>query len=396
MSTPFRSLLVTIVMLCTPAFAATTGEELAELKRQLTEISARIAVLEQTRTTTEPVSTPSAEAELPGWTNTVTLSGDLRYRHESIDQQGSEERTRHRVRARVGIKAKPAPGTEVGVRLASGSDDPISTNQSLDGGFTSKGLQLDQAYIRQSLGGGNTLIMGKMKNPFFLPGKSSLMWDSDLTPEGLAWTLTNDGFFANAVALSVEERSSASDTLLLGGQAGVSGQLGNGAKFKAGVGYYDYAAIQGRAPIYNAGGNTLDGSGNYLFDYRIAQLFGELTTRFADLPVTLYVDLVQNTEAGPEDTGISFGGTLGKASSPGQWAFGYLYKDLEADAVIGAFTDSDIGGGGAAIKGHVLSLGYALTKKLSGKLTYFISENRTDTPTPRDYNRLQADISVRY
>ena len=266
-----RNILIAICIAVIPVAAASASahdSELAALKAQLNAISQRIAELEQKHAETQPPAAPAAVVapepakEVPAWINTIKLSGDLRYRHESIDQDGSEERTRHRVRARVGLKAKPAAGTEVGVRLASGGSDPVSTNQSLDGSFSTKGLQLDRAYIKQNVGADNVLTLGKMGNPFFLPAKSSLMWDSDLNPEGIAWNFGGDGFFANAAAFSVEERSSSSDTLMLGGQAGLTGKLDNGIRYTAGIGFYDYSAVKGRSPLFDDGGNTLDGSGN--------------------------------------------------------------------------------------------------------------------------------------
>ena len=35
--------------------------------------------------------------------NTLKLKGDLRYRHELIDEEGKEQQNRQRIRARVGL-----------------------------------------------------------------------------------------------------------------------------------------------------------------------------------------------------------------------------------------------------------------------------------------------------
>lgn len=382
-----------LIMCCTGTASADRHQEIAELKQQVQQILGRIEQLERQAAPAPDKESAPAKAQ---WTDTLKLSGDLRYRHESIDQDGSDERIRHRVRARVQLKASPTENTEVVVRLASGSDDPVSTNQSLDGGFSTKDFGLDLAYFKTELGQGNAVIAGKMKNPLFAPGNSSLLWDGDLTPEGLAWTYENGSFFANAIGFVVEERSSASDSLVLGGQLGLSRTISDGVDVVAGVGFYDYAATMGRSPFFDANGNSTDADGNYLFDYELTEVFAQMTAALADMPLVVYLDWVNNSAGGGEDTGFAVGAKLGKASKPGQWDFGYTYKDLEADAVLATFTDSDIGGGGTAIRGHVLSLGHAFSKRLGGKLTYFISENRTDTLNPRDYNRLQADISVKY
>ena len=203
-----------MLLVTATATAADRQDEIAALKQQVHEILGRIEQLERGATEQPREEPKKARPAAAAWTDTIKLSGDLRYRHESIDQDGSDERVRHRVRARVGLTAKPTEDTEVVVRLASGGADPVSTNQTLDDGFTTKDIRLDLAYLKAKLGNGNTVIAGKMKNPLFMAGKNSLMWDSDLTPEGLAWTYKNDAVFVNAVGFSIEERSSASDAVI--------------------------------------------------------------------------------------------------------------------------------------------------------------------------------------
>ena len=124
------------------------------------------------------------------WTETIKMKGDLRYRHEMIDKEGKDARHRHRVRARFGVFGEVSPYTKVGIQLATGSDDPVSTNQTLDGAFSTKQVGIDLAYLEANhprLPGMN-VKGGKFKNPFFKPGKSELIWDGDLNPEGGAAT----------------------------------------------------------------------------------------------------------------------------------------------------------------------------------------------------------------
>ena len=84
------------------------------------------------------------------WTENIKVKGDLRYRHEMIDKQDSDSRHRHRLRVRVGIEGKVSSTAEVIVQLATGSDDPVSTNQTLDGAFSTKSIGLDLAYLQFS------------------------------------------------------------------------------------------------------------------------------------------------------------------------------------------------------------------------------------------------------
>ncbi len=116
--------------------------------------------------------------------------GDFRYRYEVIEvsDDGLDSRKRHRIRARFGLEARVAEEARVFFQIASGSDDLVSSNQTLSGTFSSKNIVLDLAYAEYqpiALKRRVTFIIGKSKLPFFRPGKTELLWDSDLRPEGL-------------------------------------------------------------------------------------------------------------------------------------------------------------------------------------------------------------------
>ena len=143
------------------------------------------------------------------WTENIKISGDLRYRYEIIDEEGSNNRNRNRIRARLGITGKVTDDVEVGLRLAtseafsSDKGDPVSTNQTLDDAFSKKSIWLDLAYFKWSpKDSGLNIFGGKMENPFYRSGGNQLIWDSDLTPEGIAVQYTkslgkSDELFAN-------------------------------------------------------------------------------------------------------------------------------------------------------------------------------------------------------
>lgn len=94
-----------------------------------------------------------------------------------------------------------------------------------------------------------------------------------------------------------------------------------------------------------------------------------------------------------EDQGWLIGCKLNKAKKPGSWEFSYDYRDLEKDAVIGIFSDSDFIGGGTNGKGHRFGITYQLAKNLQAALTYFLNE-RGDNGD--DYRRLQADLKFKF
>ena len=63
------------------------------------------------------------------------------------EREGSDHRNRFRFRLRAGATAEITDDWKATFQLASGGDDPVSTNQTMDGAFSTKGIQLDIAEI---------------------------------------------------------------------------------------------------------------------------------------------------------------------------------------------------------------------------------------------------------
>jgi hypothetical protein len=286
----------------------------------------------------------------------------------------------------------------VGLTLATGDDDPVSANQTLDGGFDRKTFGVDRAFFTWRATDSLSITGGKMETPFFRPADHHLIFDRDLNPEGLALRYGFGDWFVNYAGLWVEERADADDSILLGGQFGYRGALGGGRRLTAGVSYFDYLETQGQTPFYDGSGNgnRLDAAGNYLNDFNELELFAELTMNAGVRPLTLFADFVRNTEAGDADTGFALGMLLGEVTRPGTWQIGYAYQDIEADAVVATFTDSDFAGGGTDGKGHVFEWSYGVRDRWVLGLRYFLNERGADAGAERDYNRLQADVSFAY
>jgi hypothetical protein len=138
--------------------------------------------------------------------------GDLRLRHEGFyydkDDDDADpkqdDRTRFRYRARFGFKKAVNEWAKVGMRLASGScrdtsgdlqdcGDPRSTNRTLgdDDDFDPDEIFIETAWADFKLpeyeGIKSNLQAGKITNPFFWKqGKDFLVFDNDITPEGVA------------------------------------------------------------------------------------------------------------------------------------------------------------------------------------------------------------------
>jgi len=355
-------------------------------------------------------------ANASNWWEDVKVKGDLRYRHEMIDEQDKDARHRHRLRARLGVEGKVNEFTKIGIQLATGSDDPVSTNQTLDDGFTSKNLVLDLAYLKYKPARmpGMEITAGKFKNPFYKPGKSELIWDSDFNPEGGAAKFSRDFEDFNVTfigsGLWIDERSSGDDSWI-GAGMGIFKYNMNEKKtsFTVGAGYFNYVNAKGFTPFYDGDpmGNSVDivitdiddddttYAEQYKTEFELLELFAEVSHHVEKIPVTVMFDYVTNTAADSLDTGWLVGFRAGKTKKPWSWAFRYIYREVERDAVVGTYTDSDFRGGGTDAKGHEIGGSLQLADNTTFNVTYFMNTIGLDTDE-EDFNRLQVDMQLKF
>ena len=332
------------------------------------------------------------------WNDRISLKGDFRLRYEGISEQGEEDRARGRYRARLAMTAEATDKIDIVMQLASGADDPVSRNVTFDGGFNVDDIGFDLVYVDWAVADGWNVFGGKMKNPLFRAGGVPLVWDSDLNPEGVAVKYSKGPFFATLANFSVEERSSSSDSLLHALQLGGTFNIGEGLKLTAGAGYFGYSSTVGNEPFYNGNpkGNSVDDDGNYLYDYRNVEVFAQLDTRVGDWPLSVFGHWTRNNEVDVEDTGYSVGARVGSASNDGDWRFTWAYQEIEADAVIATFNDSDFGGGGTDSSGHILNVNYMVAKNVSLAGTFFINEVDRFQGEEHDYDRFQLDVQFSF
>ncbi|MDX2349101.1 MAG: putative porin [Porticoccus sp.] len=387
-------------------FADTDQATLNELKGQIAALTER---LNQMEVKTE--TTATAVAKRPdSWADKIVWNGDFRYRYETIDNdQTEDDRRRNRVRARIGLTAQVSEDVKAGVGLASGGDDPVSTNQTLGSANTTKGINLDTAWIDWGFAENLHLVGGKTKNPYYKVGKNGMMWDGDYRPEGAHVAFDNGTIWAVAGYhfLESDNKGGKQDTEeMMGAQIGYKGQISDNAKFKVGGSYF-YIPVEGSKNLgsiledsddpddINGFGNSLVGS-IYEFDYELVELFAEFNTKIADIPTTFFADYVKNTDA-DEDTGYATGVKFGKVKSKGDWEIGYTYQDLEADALFAAFTDSDFGGGGTDVKGHMFKAAYGISKNTALAVTYLSNEYDDYARDEKgDFDRLQIDLKTKF
>jgi hypothetical protein len=252
------------------------------------------------------------------WFGVVKFSGDFRFRQqfeEKVSDSGdpanesTSHRSRQRMRARFGFEAKINRDWKLYTRLATGSDDPTSTNQTFDDAFSSKGIRFDQAYVKwiplhpekdpkdkkKKTGGCEfNLVAGKMKNHFFKPDKSQLIFDGDVTPEGACAIfhayLGEKGAVTPFALLGNywlnEEKKSHDDPMLGVFQVGALFKVGKG-KLKIGAGYFGFNCLRGHALLNDGGkaknhGNTVNGNDEYVESYHLTNIFAEYSVKLGN------------------------------------------------------------------------------------------------------------------
>jgi hypothetical protein len=364
-----------------------------------------------------------AKEIVPKWAQHISWSGDLRLRQESFkrDPSTSNPETRHRQRARfrLGVKGKVSDQLEAGARLATGTNlDPVSTNQSFQDAFDKKDLFVDLAYLKFTTAGLSgweaapiTVWGGKFENPFY---STSMVWDGDLTPEGMAASLTPKvgpvEFFATGGVFPIDELgANGGDPTLWGGQTGLAWTVAKDAQpewlnaltLKGGVSYYDYANLENGLDVFTNStfGNSGTAAGNVYrpangLDFDEVNLLGELNTRLLGRPVRLHADYVKNAAIADNDEGRQAGVLVGKADRPLGWEAGYFYQKLEPNAVLGLFADSDFGDGGTNRSGHVYYATLGTLKNSALGFKWFVTEEITGPDAAID--RLQVDWVTKF
>jgi hypothetical protein len=377
------------------------------------------------------------KTKVAGWVDEMKWSSDFRLRAEYFDnedQSSTIDRWRFRYRLRLGLETKLKEWATVGVRIASGGEDPVSTNQSFQDTFSRKEFRIDLAYVTFTPPGWKWLSVsgGKIKNPVWQTSLSSPMqYDGDVTPEGISEQLVfkfgaddRHKLFMNFGQFVLDEVSGDSnDPFMLEFQGGAEFKFGSDPKkpvVKATVaggysmteslgllavatadqpGATNIAAVASGAQTTspNRGNATAlgaNGARTHLDDFEVLTARGELVWTVCEKPflgtpcvVTLsgeYMTNLKNTyetltgaesAVEPDQTEgysgqIAFGGSKKK----GEWQAAYQYKYVEADATWDAVTDSDWGLGGTDRKGHVIKFAYNLQEWWQLGATGFITE----------------------
>lgn len=350
------------------------------------------------------------------WTSRIKVSGDLRFRQEFRDSdiKGSEK-NRTRIRARLAVKAKVNDEVSAGIRLVT-AGGTTSSNQTLEGGFGGKNIFFDRAFIQWTpkFAYGTSLIAGKMKQPWF--SVSNNIWDSDVNPEGLALVYAHKfgpvklkatgGYFL----LSNHDKGSFSDDMTMY-HAGMSGGMTFNAMFDATLGFNTYLyngtttnndslnCETGKTCPAGVRGFARDNvNGDADADFKLYEVAGKINIDTGLLPVQLFANYVVNAANGIQDHEDT-AWLAGISTKFDHFKLSYNYRDTQLNAVPDTFNDSDFNAGATASRGHVVKLGYKISKNFSTSLAYLAAEEYTDNNEGRDgTNRdtFQIDLKAKF
>jgi hypothetical protein len=419
----------------------------------------------------------------PSWTDRIRIEGDFRYRYqrERTDSSNTspdtylaaevqdvgrisrapdfasyvvanstaiatastqDDRSRERIRMRLGLTAKVSDEVGVGVRLATGNaTDRVSTNQTLGQNFNKYQLFVDRAFVKVDPVEWLSVKAGRIPNPWF---STDMIWSDNLNFEGVASTaswLSEDrtwGPFATVGWFPIKEEAPGlrQRKTLTGVQVGTLMQLTERSRFKVGLAYYRYSNLEGKD---DSGSYTDDGAGTFIGNpitagqyayaaglrqkgntvfetqpadpnldpqwglaYRFAPIALTASaefTQFSPYTLMLSAEYVYNTafnvqnfqqRAGSAFAGVDPGGkrdgyqlrmTFGatEVHETGEWQVAATYRHLGSDAVLDAFNDSDLGLGGTNVKGYILGFNYGVAHNTYLGVRYLSSKSIDST-----------------
>lgn len=425
---------------------------------------------------------------LPEWIKDVRLYGDVRARAQGdlyasdnavnayldvskvndaggIGRAGiaallntTEDRNRLVGRVRTGFVAQLGNSFNVDVRLASGNiASPVSTNQTMGNYGGRWAVNVDKAAVIWNPINADRdrefdFRFGRFANPF--AANNELVWDTDLTFEGISATYAMDlfgndpsrmerGLFLTVGAFPLQEvELSSDDKWLYAGQLGAELTFGSQSRLRIAAGYFAYDNITGirnvvgdrtfdfTAPRFVQRGNTLfdirnstDTSENLLAlagEYEVANASVRLDLGFGETHVILGGEYVKNLAWESDDVLARTNGAVYILAELGDkpldertegyeaslmvgqpslaklwdWRAFVLYRYLQRDAVLDAFADSDFHLGGTDTKGYQAGFDLGLSRGAWLRLRY-LTANEIDGP-PLGIDVWQLDLNGQF
>ncbi|MBP7866457.1 MAG: putative porin [Acidobacteria bacterium] len=350
----------------------------------------------------------------------VKFGGDVRLRYEGTSFDDTTiDRNRFRFRLRVNVQKTIGYGltgyfqfASGNTTLSSGADlggEATSTNQTMGASWERKGAWIDQAYLTWTPdlpGHFFTFGGGKFKNVFVQTAGTPLVYDTDVNPEGFYQTFTKTfggvtPFFTMG-QLFIKENAAGPDAYMLAYQGGVTVPVGP-ATATVSSNYYHY--IRYATNFKYANGNTVIRPAGFNNDVLAAGKFDSLgvmakvNAKPRGIPVEANFEYYKNLNDmnhtgvnADQDTAWQVGVLVGQNKKARDWSVYYTYRRIEADALVGAFTDSDFGHNNR--KGSAVIAKYSIFENLTLGAQLFFTDPVTGTAP--GFRRLLLDLEFKF
>lgn len=377
----------------------------------------------------------------------------------------SRGRERVRMRLGLTAKVTDEVGVGLRLTTGSATDR-VSTNQTMGQNFNKYQVFLDRAFVRIDPAPWVSFQGGRIPNPWFssdMTWNENLNFEGFATTfrrpvvdDGLAPFLTL-GYFPLRESTPPGRNSRS----LWGAQLGASMELSARTRLKLGLAYYSYNNLEGRSDTdYTLLSNGISVGqsygryeypvglrqrGNTVFEtnpllafssdvikptWGLAYQFKPVVltaaaefTHFSPFNILLSAEYANNTAFSASDFHKRADATFYGNVDPGgsgegyqlklavgdtevrdlnDWQVAFSYRRVGSDALLDAFTDSDLGLGGTNIRGYTLGLTYGLYRNTTLGMKYLAGENITTTLNSNfpdasfKVNSLQVDLNVRF
>lgn len=377
----------------------------------------------------------------------------------------SRSRQRLRMRLGLTAKVTDEVGVGVRLATGSATDR-VSTNQTLGQNFNKYELYVDRAFVRIDPAEWVSIQGGRIPNPWFateMTWSENLNFEGFATT--LRRPVVDDGFapFATLGYFPLRESTppGRNSRSLWGAQVGASMELDSRTRVKFGLAYYSYNNIEGRSdtdytllsngisvgqrygryeypvglrqrgntvfetnPLINFTNDTIKPTWGLAYQFKPLVLTATAEfTHFSPFNVMLAAEYANNTAFSASDFRKRAGSTYYNNVDPGgsregyqlkfavgatevrelhDWQVQFAYRRVGSDAVLDAFTDSDLGLGGTNLRGYSLGVTYGVDRNSTLGVRYMAAENIDSTinsnyPTASyKVNTLQVDFNVRF
>lgn len=377
----------------------------------------------------------------------------------------SRSRQRLRMRLGLTAKVTDEVGVGVRLATGSATDR-VSTNQTLGQNFNKYELYVDRAFVRIDPVEWVSIQGGRIPNPWFateMTWNENLNFEGFAT--SFRRPMVDDGFapFATLGYFPLRESTppGRNSRSLWGAQVGASMELDSRTRVKFGLAYYSYNNIEGRSdtdytllsngisvgqrygqyeypvglrqrgntvfetnPLINFTNDTIKPTWGLAYQFKPLVLTATAEfTHFSPFNVMLAAEYANNTAFSASDFRKRAGSTYYNNVDPGgsregyqlkvavgatevrelhDWQVQFAYRRVGSDAVLDAFTDSDLGLGGTNLRGYSLGVTYGVDRNSTLGVRYMAAEN-IDSTINRNYptasykaNTLQVDFNVRF